>query len=241
MKYITFERVIFGVILITALIFLKRCGGDLDTYKERIRLSDSLRNSAENAAIDQHRQKWEYQNDAQVAESRTKVAIKQRDSIQRIVIQHSRQIRDLNALFREPWPVDTARIGTECCSLAVQLAEQYESLQLVDSLKDGAYMSQIDLATVRIDTLQNQLDRSDRRFWAMDSLNRVVVRGSKVRAKIALGVAGGVTPGISWAGGSVMYSGPGGTSIGADVGLSNAGGMYYGGRVLRVISLRKKR
>lgn len=241
MKHITFERVIFIVLLIAALILLRKCGKDRDAYREHIAIADSLRTAAEQDRKNAATQAWEYQNNAAMHQYEAREQAKRADSIQRITRTQSAEIR---ALYRElgaPWPVDTARIGTECCSLAVQLAEQYESLQLVDSLKDGAYMSQIDLATVRIDTLQNQLNRSDKRFWVMDSLNRVVMRGSKVRAKIALGVAGGVTPGISWAGGSVMYSGPGGTSIGADVGLSNAGGMYYGGRVLRVISFRKKR
>lgn len=226
------------VLLIAALILLRKCGKDRDIYREQ---SDYLRWEAQQDDSARLRQEWQYSNDTATYRSEARQQAKKADSIQRITRTQSAEIRALYRELGQPWSTDTVRIGTECCSLAVQMVEQYESLLLVDSLKDGAYLAQIDLATVRIDTLQNQLDRSDRRFWVMDSLNRVVMRQGKMRAKIAMGVAGGVTPGFGWAGGSVMYSGPGGTSIGADVGLSNAGGMYYGGRVLRVISFRKKR
>lgn len=249
MKHLTLERTVFIVLLIAALILLKKCGKDRDTYRAQ---SDYLRWEAQQDDSARLLQEWQYQNDTATYRSEAREQAKKADSIGKVARGQIGEIRQLYALLREPWPeneVDTnamrklinSNVARSCCSTAVALSDSYESLLLVDSLKDGAYMSQIDLATVRIDTLQNQLNRSDRRFWVMDSLNRVVVRGSKVRAKIALGVAGGVTTGFGWAGGSVMYSGPGGTSIGVDVGLSNAGGMYYGARVLRVISFRKKR
>lgn len=238
LKHLTLERTIFIALLIAALILLKRCGKDRDAYQQQ---AAHLRQEAQADDSAQLRQEWQYSNDTATYRSEARQQAKKADSIQKITRNLNSEIRQLYAELGRPWPVDTVRIGTECCKKAVELVEENESLRLVDSLKDGAYLAQIDLATVRIDTLQNQLDRSDLRFWVMDSLNRVVVRQGKARAKIALGVAGGFTPGFGWAGGSVMYSGPGGTSIGADVGLSNAGGMYYGGRVLKTISLRKKR
>lgn len=228
---------LYIVAILAALILLHKCGNERNDYQHQ---ADYLRWEAERDDSARLRQEWQYRNDTATYRSEARQQAKRADSIQRITRTQGAEIRALYRELGRPWPVDTVRIGTECCSLAVQMADQYDALLLVDSLKDGAYLAQIDLATIRVDTLQNQLGRSDKRFWVMDSLNRVVMRKGKARPKIALGVAGGLTTGFGWAGGSVMYTGPGGTTLGADVGLSN-GGMYYGGRVLRTISFRKKR
>lgn len=229
-----FTIVTLIVLLIAALILLKKCGKDRDTYQQQ---AAQLRQEAQADDSTRLRQDWQYSNDTATYRSEAREQAKKADSIQKITRTQSAEIRALYRELGQPWSTDTIRIGTECCSLAVQVADQYESLLLVDSLKDGAYLAQIDLATVRIDTLQNQLDRSDRRFWVMDSLKSAPVKTWKV----SLGVAGGVAPGFGWAGAAISYEGPGGTGIHVEVGPSNLGGFYKGAKVTRVIRFKKRR
>lgn len=223
------------VLLIAALILLKRCGKDRDTYRAQ---SDYLRWEAQADDSARLRQEWQYSNDTATYRSEARQQAKKADSIGKIARGQIGEIRQLYALLREPFDTATRIIISErCCDSAVALADAYESLLLVDSLKDGAYMSQIDLATVRIDTLQNQLDRSDRRFWVMDSLNRVVVRQGKVRGSVWVGAGGMIGP-VSSAGVYIKYQGERKEyTLGAGM---QPGGWYGEFKVGTKISFRKR-
>lgn len=233
LKHLTFERVIFLVLLIAALILLKRCGKDRDTYRAQ---SEYLRQEAQADDSAQLRQSWQYSNDTATYRSEARQQAKKADSIQKITRNLNAEIRQLYAELGRPWPVDTVRIGTECCKKAVELVEENESLRLVDSLKDGAYLAQIDLATVRIDTLQNQLNRSDRRFWVLDSLNRVVMRQGKARGSVWVGAGGMIGP-VSSAGVYIKYQGQRKEyTVGAG---RQPGGWYFEGKIGTKIKLRR--
>jgi hypothetical protein len=242
------SQLIPWLIIIALLISLGYCGNRLDNETAARKRDNELaaKTNADQAAEIEKRKAWELRYHEQAAKQQdiAQQAAKKADSISKVARVQSQEIRQLYAELGQPWPeTDTASLALRakrCCSLAVQREEEYTALAVADSIKDHAYLEQIDLAIQRGDTLSAALDRSYRNYQVLDSLRRIASKASKPRAKISAGVAGGFAPGFGWGGVSLQYSGPGGTHYGLEAGPST-GGMYYGGRVLRTISLRKKR
>lgn len=220
---------LFPWLLLVALILLlaycnNRGSKEREVLKARAAFADSLRQAGDDDRALLAKQNWDYQHAMDIkAQEAQKHAIRA-DSIQRVARGQTAEIRELYAELGRPWPVDTVKIGTECCAVAVKLADSYESLELVDSLKDAAYMGQIDLATARVDTLNGALQREQRRYGVLDSLNRAYQRGAKLKGSLWGGLRAAVGP-VSSAGGYLKWATPGGKEYG--VGGGRMGGGWY--------------
>jgi hypothetical protein len=172
-KFITLDRILSFAIIIALLITLKTCGNQRDASLAREAKQESLLQEATAARKQEATRAWEYKNDLQVAQYEARKADTAAQLAKASAQSKSAEIRQLYALLREPWPKDTATrlvISERCCDSAVSLANDLESLWMVDSLKDQAYMKQIDLATARVDTLQQALTASEQRFGLATTL-----------------------------------------------------------------------
>lgn len=221
---------LFRWLLLLALILLlaycnNRGSKEREVLKARVALADSLRKAAD---IDRARIANDlsaYQIAMDIRAGLALKADKKADSIQRVARQQTAEIRALYAELGKPWPVDTVQVASRCCEVAVKLADSFDSLQVADSLKDIAYMSQIDLSTYMVDTLNQALKREQRRYNMLDSLNRAYQRGAKLRGSLWGGLRAAVGP-VSSAGAYLKWATPGGKEYG--VGGGRMAGGWYG-------------
>lgn len=243
-RYITTERIFWLCALIALLILLGYCDNRRQTdqriNQERLRLADSLRAAQVQTMREQHTRLYDYSVQLDMHRFQAQQQAKKTDSIDKVARNQSAEIRQLYAELGKPWPVDTVEIASKCCEVARGLADSYDALRVADSLKDGAYLAQIDLATVQVDSLAAALYGSDRRYHILDSLNRAALRMSKPRGRLLVGVSGGYSPGFSFAGPEIGYMGPGGILWKAGVGVTNGGLLWHGG-IQKTITLRKRR
>ena len=188
-----YRDILYLAIIIAALILLKQCGNERDAYAQEAAAAKDLLAKQGQDIIETNRQLWQYRNDTATVRYERRQAARREDSIQRIVRGKESEIKKLYALLREPWPETPAdsiaryQAALKCCGEAEILRQENESYRAVDSIKEAAYMGEIDISTRRIDSLQNQLQRSFDRFNSLDSLRRIAFKASKPRAKISAG------------------------------------------------------
>ena len=226
---LSLSRLFPWLLLVAAILLLAYCNNrgakEREVLKARADLADSLRQAGDDDRALLTKQNWDYQQAMAGKAQEAQSARIKADSIQRIARGQTAEIRELYAELGRPWPVDTVEIASKCCEVAVQLADSYESLQLVDSLKDAAYMGQIDLATAQVDTLEGAIKREQRRYGILDSLNKRYQAGAKSRGSLWGGLRAAVGL-VSSAGAYLKWATPGGKEYG--VGGGRMGGGWYG-------------
>lgn len=239
---ITTSRILL-IIAIAAIIFLLHdCNGrnnQIADYRERLRVADSLKEAALAARMEESGKSWEYQESLRVERLRADSLTKLLAVIRSAGSGKSAEIKRLYALLRGPWPVDTLEVASACCDTAKALADNYESLLAVDSAKDASFAAQLDLASQRITEVESAALAWERRYIVSDSINRLSLKASKPRAKVLFGVGGGAAPGFYQGGVSLGLVTRKGVLLLGHAGVSNVG-LYYEGKWLKTISLRKK-
>lgn len=219
-------------VIIALLILMQRGCGERDAAKADARQAHTLRRialdqaAADRAALDKYRQ------DSAVAAQRTQQATKRADSIDKTRKLLEREIKQLYGLLKQPY--DTTIIDSTCCTLANDLVTANELHRAEDSLKDAATLDQLDLATTRIDTLQQQRDRWRGLYEKRDSLPTIRAGGS-----MWFGVEGQVGP-VSSGGLYLKWQ----TGKGKEYTISGGRqpmGWYGSVKLGTKISLRKKR
>lgn len=239
---ITPTRIILLIAIGVIIFLLHDCNGrnnQLADYRERLRVADSLKESAQTARMEESGKSWEYKESLRVERLRADSLTKLLMAIRSTGSGQSAEIRRLYALLRAPWPVDTLEVASACCDTAKALADSYESLLAVDSAKDASFAAQLDLATQRISEVESAALGWERRYIVSDSIARLSLKASKPRAKVLLGVGGGAAPGFYQGGVSLGLLTRKNVLLLGHAGLSNVG-MYYEGKWLKTISLRKK-
>jgi hypothetical protein len=149
------SQLIPWLIIIALLISLGYCGNRLDNETAARKRDNELaaKTNADQAAEIEKRKAWELRYHEQAAKQQdiAQQAAKKADSISKVARVQSQEIRQLYAELGQPWPeTDTASLALRakrCCSLAVQREEEYTALAVADSIKDHAYLEQIDLAS----------------------------------------------------------------------------------------------
>lgn len=230
---ITPTRILLALAILAIIFLLSDCHGrnkELEAVRANLRVADSLTSAAQALSMSESGKKWEY------AES-LRLARFERDSLQRIVNMSKRTARPAIAVIRA---APAGVIDTACCDSAKVLADAYESLAAADSLKDLNYTQQLDLAGTRIEDLSSQVTQWQGLWRVSDSLNRSALKIAKPRAKVLFGVGGGAAPGFYQGGVSLGLLTRKNVLLLGHAGLSNVG-MYYEGKWLKTISLRKRR
>jgi len=262
---ITFSRLLPWILLVAVLLAFGYCGNkyrnDVTAWKTQRQWYDSVVLDQARATKQANEQAFDYRNNAQVAAAATRRA---QDSSNRL----KREVRELGARLRllagiadavpdtvatgTIWTQDNrvywvktdtgvVRLDPECCRLGALLANKSDSLIAADSVKDVAFNTQLSIATGMIDAQAGLLQDATKRFNRLDSLYQAAASQAKPRAKILLGVSGGVSPGFAWAGIAGALQTRKGVQYQVHVGPANTRGMYWGGGILKTISLRKKR
>lgn len=217
------------LLLVAAILLLAYCNnrGNKERliWQARAEMADSMRKDAGEDRVRLARKNAEYEQAMAQKAQEAQQATKRSDSISKVGKAQAAEIRQLYAELGRPWPVDTVKVGTECCGLAVKLADSFDSLQVADSLKDIANMQQIDLAVTQVDTLNRAIKREQARYDVLDSLNRAYQRGAKPRGSLWGGLRAAVGP-VSSAGAYLKWQTPGGKEYGAGAGRMASG--WYG-------------
>jgi hypothetical protein len=223
------SRLFPWLLLVAAILLLAYCNNrgakERQVLKERAAMSDSLRQAGDDDRALLAKQNWDYQQAMDIKALEVQKQAIRADSIQRIARGQTDEIRALYAELGKPWPVDTVEIASKCCEVAVKLADSFDSLQVADNLKDAAYMSQIDLSTYMVDTLNQALKRESARYDKLDSLNKRYQAGAKLKGSLWGGLRAAVGP-VSSAGAYLKWATPGGKEYG--VGGGRMGGGWYG-------------
>lgn len=235
---------LFPWLLLVALILLlaycnNRGSKEREVLKARADMADSMRRDAGEDRVRLARKNAEYEQAMAQKAQEAQNATKKSDSISKVGKAQAAEIRALYAELGRPWPVDTVKIGTECCAVAIKLADSFDSLQVADSLKDRANMQQIDLAVTQVDTLNRAIKREQARYDELDSLNRAYQRGAKPSGALWGGLRAAVGP-VSSAGAYLKWATPGGKEYGVGGGRMG-GGWYVEGSVGVKFSFRRIR
>jgi len=235
----TFRDALWLAAVIALLIMLKHCGNQGASTAKL--LTDSLRQAERSARDTQAIQAFEYWNNMQMARFATKQA---QDSSRTAWMKVSiliGQVRQKQAVLRVLVPSDTGRseIVASCCDLAGQLADQVESLQAIDSLKDAGFNQQLTMATGMVDAQTKLLNEAHDRYDRLDSTYLEQEAAAKPRASFWGGVETQIGP-ISSAGLYLRYETPKGKEYGLAGGRQQVG-WYMGVKVgLRLFGGRKK-
>lgn len=231
------------LLLIAAILLLAYCNNRSDKLRQvwqaRAEMADSLRKDAGEDRLRLARKNAEYEQAMDQKAQEAQIAKKKSDSISKVGKAQAAEIRSLYAELGKPWPVDTVELASKCCEVAAQLADNYESLLIVDSLKDRANMQQIDLATIQVDTLNQALKREQKRYDKLDSINKRYQIDTKLKGSLWGGLRAAVGP-VSSAGAYLKWQTGGGKEYGAGVGRM-AGGWYGEVSIGTKFSLKKIR
>lgn len=234
-----FERLCWVAGIIALLILLKHCGNrGISTVQA---LTDSLRIRDKAARDTANLHQFRYSLDSAHAATATKQAQDSSASAWATAGRLQQQIRALMGRKTAPTAaadhgyVDTA---SPCCPVALQLADQVDTLRVRDSTKDAAFNTQLTIASNMVNAQSVLLDEAHDRFNRLDSVYMAREEANRPRGSVWLGVKGAVGP-VNSAGIYTKYQKKN-KEYGVGVSVQPTG-IVYEGMIGIKISFRKKR